>query len=241
MLLPRTTVKKGECEVCDAKDVNLTCHYGSLWMCDSCWQKEQDLQARNQSAEAQQQRIDAYHNSVESRVIEQSKLIDNSISVRTDLFNAATVAILDLKKAIDENPEITNKPYALAETLAERFNHHKAVIFDLQEKIVTAGNEQKAIQQYLNTLANQLRSEEREKLKLADINYQPKPLKTPTVKTIKTTGTSKKTKLDKVELRKWASELGVNEFTLQMVCVSKGVTPEEGAKILRKSLEAAKA
>lgn len=239
-MLQSQSKKIGECEVCDKKDVEITCHYGNMWFCADCWDTEQRVSAEHMSPENQQKRVDAYKSSVESRVIEQSKQIDASIVVRTDLFNAATVAIMDIKKSIDENPEISNKPYELARVLTERFEHFKQVVFQAQETIMDAGNNQKAIQSYLNTLANSLRAEEREKLKIADLNYKPNPVKSPSVKKVSTSGTKKSGKLDKAELRKYAAELQVSEFTLQMLCVSQGITPEQAANKLRKSINEAK-
>jgi len=238
MLTPQTVTvdKTGECEVCDNKDCHVTKHYGNMWFCDDCWLKEQDLQKVNQSPENQQARVDAYRASVQT-----SRELDNKIEVRTDLFNAATTAIVELKAMIDANVDITNKPYALAEELLNRFNHFKQVVFELNEKIVDANNNQKAIQVYLNQMANQLRAEEREKLKIADINYKPNPVSPSKPRSISTTGTRKKGGLDKAELTKYAKELGISEITLQMVCVSKGITPETAANQLRKSIEAAKA
>ena len=237
-MLLNNVQKIGECEVCDKKDIRITVHYGNMWFCDECWTKEQEVTKTHMSEEQQNKRVEAYRNSVEEKTIKISRETDNSIQVRTDLFNAATVAIVDLKKAIDENPSVTNKPYALAEELMNRFSHYKQVVFELNEKIIEAGNNQKAIQIYLNQLANSLRQEEREKLKIQDINYKPQPIKPTKPTGIKTTGTKKK--LDKTELRKYAAELQVSEFTLQMLCVSQGITPEMAANKLRKSINEAK-
>jgi hypothetical protein len=222
--------KPGTCEVCGAEE-NVTLMYGNMTMCGNCAEKEKKAYAENMSPEKQQERVDAMH-LAQARARE----IDNSITVRTDLFNAATVSIVELKQMIDSNESITNKPYALAEELTNRFNHYKQVVFEMNEKIVEAGNQQKAIQVYLNQLANSLRQEEREKLKIADINYKP-----PTVKPVKPAAikTASK-KLDKAELRKYATELGIPEFTLQMLVVSKGITVEQAANMLRKSIAEAK-
>lgn len=227
----------GECEVCDKKHteenpVKITVHYGNMWFCDSCWEAESKATAE---LKATSQTVNVVTNALQS-----AARIDNSVQVRTDLFNAQTVSIINLKAEIDNNPEITNKPYALAQELLARFEKFKTVIFEYNEKIVEANNSQKAIQVYLNQMANTLRSEEREKLKIADINYQPTRVKPVKPAAIKTTGTKKATKLDKVELRKYAAELGVAEFTLQMVVVAKGVTIQEAAVMLKKSIEAAK-
>jgi hypothetical protein len=232
--------KTGTCEVCDVENVPLTLHYGNMWFCSECWKKEIKATEENNTPEMIQLRVEAtrFDNPVSNAVL-QSKQIDSTIQVRTDLFNAATTAIMDLKKSIDDDPTIDNKPYALASTLKERFEHYKQVVFELNEKIVEAGNQQKAIQVYLNNLANQLRAEERERLKIADISYKPVPPRS-SVKKISTTQTGKKGKIDKVELRKYAAELGISEFTLQMVVVQKGISVADAAKILKASIEAAK-
>ena len=225
-------VKQGNCEVCNSVGVDLALHYGNIWFCSDCWTKEEKSTAANTSPEAIQSRLNGI-NPVNDAVKESNR-IDSTINVRTDLFNAATIDIMDLKKSIDSDPSIENKPYELAKTLKDRFEHYKQVVFELNEKVVEAGNQQKAIQIYLNNLANQLRADEREKLKISDISYKPGLVKS----TVKKITTSKK--IDKAELRKFASELGVSEFTLQMVVVQKGISVADAAFILKKSIEAAK-
>lgn len=237
------------CDCCPNKG-KVEIRYGNMLMCQACWEKEQAAHAESMKPENQQARVDAMHirtnaamnaarTDMLNNAMSASRRLDASVEVRSDLFNAATVAIVDLKKLIDENVEITNKPYALAEALTERFTHFKKVVFDANEAIIEATNNQKAIQVYLNNLANQLRAEEREKLKLQDINYKPGAIKPiSTVKTVKVRAASSK-KLDKKELDKYAKELQVSAFTLQMLCVSQGITPEQAANKLRKSIKEA--
>ncbi len=232
------------CRTANADDIR----YGNLPMCNNCWEKEKALQAENMSPENQQARVDAANKvsatkQMETDIVRLSSQIDNSIVVSSDIFNAKTTAILDLKAAIDNDDSVQNKPYKLAETLKTRFEHLTSVIFGAGETIKDANNEQKAIQQFLNGLANSLRSEEREKLRLQDIKYQPQPVKSPTVKTVKTTGTraskvpAHRQKLDKEAIKKYASELGVPEFHIQQICVSQGVIPEKAADIVRAMLQ----
>lgn len=209
--------------------------YGSILMCESCQNKEIQAEKDRKDPIIQQQRVDVMNTAIEA-----SRSVDNSITVRTDLFNAATVSIIELCKSIDEDATISNKPYAKAEELKNRFLKFQTVIFDLNEKLVEAGNQQKAIQTYLNTLAVQLKSEEREKLKIKDINYQPQPVKSKSPKPIKTSGTVVSRGSSKVELTKWATEIGVPEYTLKMLMVSKGITAEAAAKLLKASLDAAR-
>lgn len=221
------TRKTGDCEGCDKIGVVIRhLHSNRMWFCDECYEKEIQSQVDNFR---EKQRLDG----IMPTSIDVSRQIDSTIQVRTDLFNAATISINQLKSIIDMDTSITNKPYALASELMVRFTTYKNAVFELNQKIVEAGNQQKAIQVYLNQLANSLRAEEREKLKIADINYKPTAPKSVTVKPIKTATK----KLDKVELRKYAAELGVSEFTLQMVVVSKGLTVEDAANILRRSIK----
>lgn len=222
-----------ECEYCDQTNglVNID---GSI-VCPDCISR--GIHTANQHAKETQKKFEEMERPIDiNEVLRTSRSIDASIQVRTDLFNAATVAIVDIKKAIDEDANIENKPFALASELMGKLNHWKQVIFDLSEQTVNAQNNQRAIQQYLNQLANQLRAEEREKLKLQDINYKPGPIKKVTPKAIKLA----KPRLDKKELRKYAAELGVSEFTLQMLVVSKGITVQQAARLMKNSLESAK-
>src|SRR5436309_15810514 len=163
---------KAECEVCGAVGpVDLM--YGSILMCESCYQKELDLQTANNRPEVITARVNQSRINSLNRALSEAKEVDESIRVSSDLFNADTMAIIERKKLIEANDSIENKPYFLANELIEQFRHNKQVIFEANEIIIKASNEQKAIQVYLNNLANSLRQEEREKLKISDINYKP--------------------------------------------------------------------
>lgn len=237
----KRTADMHSCDICGAEGISVELKYGNMLMCQPCIIKEDQLYKESQKPENIAARIESATAEIKQAasindVLRDSRLTDDGIAVRTDIFNAATVAIVDLKKSIDSDDTIQNKPYALAEELKRRFEHFKNVIFEMQQSIVEAGNEQKAIQVYLNQLANTLRAEEREKLKISDLNYKPNPVKSATPKAIKTTGTQKKTKLNKVELRNAAKELGVSEFTLQMLIVSKGYTVEQAAAKIRETM-----
>lgn len=171
-------------------------------------------------------------------ILQTSREIDNRLQVRSDLFNAYTVSILDLKKGIDADSNIANKAYVLAEELLKRFDEFKTKIFSLRQELDEAGNAQKAIQIYLNQLANQITQEERDKLKIADINYKPREITTP-VKPKKIS--APKNKATKEELRKAAAQYGVPEYHIQMLMLSKNLPLVEAAKLAKSSLEAIKA
>src|SRR6185295_4538378 len=192
---------QAECEVCNnIGEVEPV--YGGILMCESCLEREMARQLNNRSPEKQNERVKSMNEMIES-----SRSIDNSIQVHTDLFNAQTISIIELKSAIDNDESITNKPYALAKELSVRFAKFSSVIFEKNQEIIEATNKQKAIQVYLNNLANQLRIEEREQLHIKDVNYTPNLKKIDGKKKIRINK-----KIDKVELKKYAMELGVSEF-----------------------------
>lgn len=223
------------CAICrEQKEVHL--RYGNLIICDPCFQKNEELTAINMTPQAQSERVESMN-----QAVIMARQTDATIQVRADVFNAHTAAIVELKNAIDADESISNKAYTLAEELVKRFTHFKTVVFDLNQQLIEANTQQKAIQTYLNTLANTLRAEEREKLRLQDVNYKPNPIKVTKVRALGTVtaGTrAKKQPLDKVALKKYAKELGVSEFILQQIVVQKNFTVEKAAEHLKKIMAA---
>jgi hypothetical protein len=173
-----------------------------------------------------------------NEVLKQTRAVDAGVTVRTDIFNNETIAIDEIKKAIFADESITNKPYALAQEVHARYIKYKEVIFEHQQLINEEMNKQRAAQIYLNNLANTLRAEEREKLKISDINYKPRNVAMPVnKKTIKMV----KTRIDVKELRAAAADLGIPEFTLKMIIIQKHMTVKQAHEMFKKNIEAAKA
>src|SRR5438552_1349413 len=75
---------KAECEVCGAVgQVDLM--YGSILMCQSCYQKELDLANQNNKPEVIQARLNQSRIDSLNRTLSEAKEIDNSIRVSSDL------------------------------------------------------------------------------------------------------------------------------------------------------------
>lgn len=170
-------------------------------------------------------------------VLQMSKDIDNSIKVSSDLFNAPTVAIVELKDAIDKDDSIPadKKHFKLAEVLLERFNTHKAAIFAMQQKIVAEHSNQRAIQQYLNNLAHKLQAEEREKLKISDINYKPEVVKEIKPKVTK----PKAVKFTDKEIKAICAQLNVPEFHVRSTMMAQQCTLLEAASRVAQAMKVA--
>ena len=200
--------------------------YMTMLMCPSCLDKQKELQAKSES-EAET-RVLSQRENIDAR-IKEIGTIDSAVQVKSDIFNAETVAIVEIKKLVDSDDSISaeDKNFKLASLLTDRINGFKRAITELNLEVIDKVNAQRAIQVYLNEMSNKLRVEEREKLKLQDINYQPAPQK------VSKPRTPKVPKFDKAELLKWAQFANVPPSIIQMICVSKGVSPEIAANQLK--------
>jgi len=208
---------RATCEACGNTG---TCEimYGNMLLCMDCIEKEKIAQAENNKPENQAK-----------RVIEHARKVDESIQVKQDLFNAETVEHIKLFEAIDNNPEITNKVMAKAEALKARFLHFQQVAFDARVILDNASNAQRAIQTQLNTIANNLRAEEREKLHLKDLSYVvEKP------KTIKPSGAAKPKERawTKADIRLAAAEYKVPIEGVALISQARNMHPKDAAKFL---------
>jgi len=216
-----------KCCICEStKDIII---WEAAPWCKECKRKE--IEAQKELQDGADKRVEDLDRISKMSVLDRQIAVDTTIQLSTDIFNAKTVAIVDLKAAIEADDTIDNKQYELAKRLKNRFSHLKEVIFERTQENLKDSSEQRSIQSYLNNLANTLRENEREELRLKDLNYKPLAPKKPGKPKIK-----KKIgpKFNKVELRECAKQLGVDEFTLQMICVSKNMQPKEAAEELKK-------
>lgn len=108
-------------------------------------------------------------------IIEQSRQIDSSIRYNGDFYNAATIAIVELKKAIDNNSEIPaeEKNLVFQKELADRYYKLSQAVFELDSEKFKLVTEQLAIHNTLRDFGNDLRKEARERIRESDILYQP--------------------------------------------------------------------
>jgi hypothetical protein len=199
-------------------------------MCRECYETNKRL--TEESKLGAQSRVDTLN-----ATIREAKVIDESIKLDTDRFNAATISIAEIKAAIDSDESISSdkKDYKLAEVMIERFNHYKAVYFEAQQKAVEAGTHQKAIQVYLNNLANKLRSEEREKLKLQDINYKPNPV-APGKSAVKTIKDPTKKKYTQKQIMDAAKKANAPLSVIQALVIAQNMSPEAAVNIYKSKM-----
>lgn len=207
-------VPNGDCECCtDSINVPLQLINGML-MCADCMARQQTaVKASN-------------------IVITESRKVDDSITLSKDVINASTVAFVELKAAIDNNPEIPadQKQYRLVEECALRIQKMNAAIFSHDEMGVTMKNERHAWLKNTQEFAAKLKADQREKFKQYDLNYNPAaPSKK--VKSTKSAGPSKRT-FDKAALYAASKKYGVPAAQVQSIVVSRGLPVEAAARQL---------
>lgn len=160
--------------------------------------------------------------------------LDARIRISTDIFNAETVAIAEIKRVIDADETITNKHFTLAQAIETRYKAFAKVVHDKTEEIIELETKQRALQTYFNTLGKELREHERAQLRLKDLQYKPKE---PT-KVLK----PKKEKLavktyDMAEIRAAAEKYGVMPNMVQIFCIQRKVTPDEAAQLVKQVMD----
>jgi hypothetical protein len=201
-------------------------------MCPSCIEKNKQLTAEseaNASKRVSEERQRGNEIIALNKILREAVAVDSSISVKTDIFNAETVSIVDIAESINKDSGISDKNEALAEFLVNRYKTYKEKIFANNAENVELVNKQNAIQKYLNELKNKLTEAQRQKYQLLDANYKPNQVK---LANKPISSVAKPKKYDKAELIKAAQRAGVPVQVIQMVCVSKNMTPMQASDSL---------
>lgn len=225
--------KIGECETCSKTDTKVIEQYPRMWMCEECVEKEEAAEKIRMSPENQAKRVQDMNAQMAqtNSILEVSRKIDMSIQVKADVFNAATVAAVELKQGIINDPEIPTdkKDIVYADTCAERYLHLKEVIFGRREELLQMENEMRMWQIQARQHAARLSAELREKFAQADttISYPAKPVKT--VKPAKEHKPKAKS-LDKQALLDASKKYDVSMSIIQTLVAAKNLTPEWAAK-----------
>lgn len=203
-------ISHGDSAVCESCDAIGPCEIISkILMCEKCQAREIEIQAELKQT---------INPALQSN-------IDSTIRIRTDFFNSRTVSIEHLRLHIETDESIPHdkKRFKLAEQLKDRITHLSQTLIDKKSELEMLASEHRAIQVYLNNLASQITAEERERLRLSDINYK----STPPPTKVKSPS-NKAGKIDRVLIRKYAVEMNVSELTLTQFVIRNNNDVEKG-------------
>jgi len=214
---PRT--QKDDCECCEKKDVVVYSLHNML-MCESCYQKEQAATTRAGEL---------------NKMLEASRTIDSSITLKTDIMLAKSAALIQLHSAIehDENIPADEKKYRFVKECETRLVHLQKVIFDKRAELLNDENEARMLQANIQTLAAELRSDLRAQFKQYDVNYIPEPI---TKRQKSTKAVKQAPKLDKAALFAAAKKYDVPAAAIQSIVVTRGVSIEAAAVEMAKMM-----
>jgi hypothetical protein len=215
------TARIGDCEVCDATNIVVIIAHGNILMCESCKTNDDALTTKNKEIK---------------QIVQSSNQVDESIQIKTDLFNAGTVAAIELRGAIDADDTIPadQKDYAYAKLCLIRFQHFQKVVFEQRQELLARENEMRAWQVQTQTAAGKLRSEYRDQFRSVDVSYQPAVVKV--VKPASSTGKTGKKKFNKQELFDAAKKFNVPADGVRMVMVSRNMTASTAAEFLARQM-----
>jgi len=187
-------------------------------MCVPCKDAETQVITENQEIES---------------VLKQSKKIDETIQLKTDIFVVKTIPAMELHASIlqDESIPESEKEYAFTKACYERFLHMQSVVFAKRQEINEAENELRMWQGNVQTTAAKLRSDRRDEFKKLDVNYTPAKVKSPKKAASSKSG-SQKQKFDRVACNEAAIKYGVPSAQVQSIVVSKNLGYDDAAKHL---------
>lgn len=189
----------------------------TIYRCLECKSKQENAEDKILTAAEDERKA------VLARLQKNGNQFETRLEVQTDIFNAQVISIHDLKLAIDADESVTDKHFTLAKALSDRFVLLQDLIVGARADILAAETKQRAIQTYYIELSKKLRQEERDKLKLRDLQYKPAEVKTVTPKKVSTK------KADKEEAIKVANESGVPLQVLMILALTKNLSYRDAA------------
>lgn len=217
--------KDAECEQCnnkaDCTDVN------GILLCPTCLEKE--LLANNKPPEPPKQIVYTSDNPIEN-LANSVKQSDAKLSGKAEFFNAETISIEEIRLRIADDTKIINKRFALAEIVHQRILAFQKAVWEADQRRFELNDRQQANQIYLNNLATQLTLEEREKVRVRDLNY---PVTQPKLNQPKAPST--KAKSNKEELREAAARYKIDASAIQTVCIARNLSVLAAIELMKKT------
>jgi hypothetical protein len=205
------TLLKGDCDYCPTGiGVHVTVVRGDN-MCDECLAKESAVVAS-------------------TRIIETSRKTDDKVTLKSDIFTAATTSFIELFGAVQNNPDIKpeDKRYAMAQLAAERIQKIDATIFEMDKARENIGNERLAWLKNTQELVASLHAEQQTKFKQYSMNYKPQQPSTKTIKKV-AKGTSPKVTSHN-DIKAICTKYGADVTIVKMMMVARKISAEQAAQ-----------
>jgi len=211
--------KIGDCETCARVNLPITLEHHNMWMCQVCVDDEKRA-ITTKIGEA-------------NALLEHARNVDEKVQMKPDMFMAKTVALPELRAAIehDENIPADRKDSVYAQTCKERYLHFKDVVFKQRQELLEQEQEMRMWQVNMQEAASKLKKEEQDKYREFTINYQPTPAKKSKVS--EPSGKTKKASdYKRSELAEASKKYGFDVSAIRVIMLQKNMTAENAAKYL---------
>lgn len=226
-MLPNRNAKQiGDCEgsMCNAMQVEVWLMHGNMLLCADCKKLEE-----NAMMVASERSRDA------NKFLQTFRAVDEQTKLKTDIFNAKTQPIIEMRAAIEQDESIPSelKTEAATKECERHYLHFRDVLVrDARQRLNELENEMRMWQVAGQEFAGKLSEAASKKFQLFDVNYTPTLVKDKKPKVVKPT-TPKLSAKERVRLANdAAAKYGVEaSIVLSMMEVRK-ITAEAAAKIL---------
>ena len=198
--------------------------------CQECYQVELALQ--EESAKGAEARVEESKRSFIERAARETRaMLDETITIRSDYFNADIPSLISLRETIfnQSDKSVDEKQFEYTRMLKEHIGHMRTVLIDMRDAEMKIGARMKLMQSEINQEANKLREEERKILQLENISYSPVSPKLAKTPKAPTTGV-KRTKIDMEEVEYAAKKYGVPEQTIMATARLKKISVDAAAR-----------
>lgn len=172
MATPNISLKPtiGECEACLpgclGKNTEVYKMHGNMLMCQVCRDAELKLVADTKVAQ---------------KLLEDSRVIDNSARIKQDIFLLKTTAAIEIHGAVLANRDIpeADKQLVYTQMCQERYLHFKELVKGERAQLTEHETEMRMWQVQVQDSASKLRTDQRAQFRELDSNYEPTPIARP--------------------------------------------------------------
>lgn len=213
----------GDCEVKDGHtnvEVWLT-EPGHIYMCASCIEEQEVLKVRNEAAQ---------------NLVNSFRQHDTVMEVKTEIWNAEQIPLMELKAAIQQNDAIpeNEKSHVFIQECKVHVEKFDSLIFNARKQLNDMENARNAWQVNGQEAYGKLRTELRDKFRQFDMNYKPATVKEIKPKAVKSPAMSAKQKA--ILATEAGKKYGVPGSGVQMIAEAQKISYEAAAIFLQKQM-----
>jgi hypothetical protein len=221
MITPKLRPTIGDCEACDAVNVEVYRTRYNLTICTVCRDKEVEAETRSKHAE---------------QMVKEFRAVDSAITVKADIHLAKSVPIVELRAAIFNDPQYTTdeqREEAFCRECQAHVLHLKPIVAESRQFTLDKEAEMRTWQVNGQESAGRLRAELRAKYHELNVNYVPTaPAKKQKTTKVKSFMPSTESKWNRTEFYAVLAKYGVkaHSIMIRQNMLKKNISAEQAAR-----------